>query len=74
MLAYPDGLYQYVLATCVIHPQHIYYGYKYGKYHCAAMGLTLFGTSGIIRLPMDGDAPLICVLHIALLHITHTWL
>lgn len=45
MLTYPDGLYQYVLATCAIHPQHIYFGYKYGKYHCAAMGVALFGTS-----------------------------
>jgi hypothetical protein len=45
MLTYPDGLYQYILATCAIHPQHIYFGYKYGKYHCAAMGVGLLGTS-----------------------------
>jgi hypothetical protein len=45
MLVYPNGLYQYILATCAIHSQHIYIGYKYGKYHCALMGVTLFGTS-----------------------------
>lgn len=51
-LSYPDGLYQYVLAMCVIHPTNIWSAYYYstpsspcGRWGCTIMGLTLFGTS-----------------------------
>jgi hypothetical protein len=45
MLAYPEGLYQLVLTTTAIHPTHIYFAYKYGKYFCMIQGIALFGTS-----------------------------
>ena len=45
MLAYPSGLYQWILATTAVHPTHIYVAYKYGKYFCMAQGSALFGTS-----------------------------
>jgi hypothetical protein len=45
MLAYPDGLYQYVFATSFFQLQHIYFAMRYGQRGCALMGVSLFGTS-----------------------------
>uniref|UniRef100_A0A6C0B5Z1 Uncharacterized protein n=1 Tax=viral metagenome TaxID=1070528 RepID=A0A6C0B5Z1_9ZZZZ len=44
-LAYPDGIYQYILKMCAIHPINIFAGFYYGNPLGGTMGVLLLMTS-----------------------------
>jgi hypothetical protein len=57
VLAYPDGLYQYIYhVALVLHPTHIFAAFHYGKPECGVMNLVLYGASlNYWRLPLMGS-------------------
>ena len=45
LLAFPDGIYQWIFTISFLHPIHIILGFYYEMYLCGTMGIILFGTS-----------------------------
>ena len=45
LLAFPDGIYQWIFKICFLHPIHIVLGFYYEMYLCGLMGIILFGSS-----------------------------
>jgi hypothetical protein len=45
LLAFPDGIYQWIFKICFLHPMHILLGFYYEMYLCGIMGIILFGSS-----------------------------
>jgi hypothetical protein len=45
VLAFPDGIYQWVLIMCFTHPINITSGFYYEMYLCGTMGIVLFFSS-----------------------------